>query len=124
MHNTGDTRDRRTDPSYLAERQQFFQDLRKRLRVLRLHLNLTEHEMAARLEISVRAYRYRERQATSMSSVFAVQLSEEFNVSIDWLSFGTKGRLPRNDHRPLTPDMRAIPPRLRMVAPPAGRSVA
>jgi transcriptional regulator with XRE-family HTH domain len=113
----------RDDPAYLAERQQFHQDMRTRLRALRLHLGLTEREMAARLEISVRAYRHRERRAVRMSWLFSIRLAEEFNVSLDWLTTGSAGGLPRNDRRPLDPDMRAIPPALRVVAPFPGRGV-
>ena len=110
-------RRRRDDPAYLAERQRFYQDMRARLRVLRLHLGLTEREMAARLEISVRAYRYRERSALGMPMLFSIRVAEEFDVSIEWLTTGTIGKLPRNDRRPLTSDMRAVSPTLRVVAP-------
>jgi transcriptional regulator with XRE-family HTH domain len=80
-------------------RRQFYQDMRNRLRVLRLHIGLTEHEMAARLGISVRAYRYQERHASRMRALLFLRVAEEFDVSCDWLATGAKGELPRNDHR-------------------------
>jgi transcriptional regulator with XRE-family HTH domain len=114
-------RSSRDDPAWLAERLQFDQDLRTRLRVLRLHLGLTQHEMAARLGVSVRAYRHRERQGTSIGTMFWLRVAMEFNVSLSWLISGATGELPRNDRRPLTPDGRAIPPKLRVAAPFPGR---
>ena len=117
-------RSSRDDPAYLAERQRFYQDLRTRLRVLRLHLGLTEREMTARLEISVRAYRYRERHATRIGTMFWLRVAIEFNLSLEWLTTGCAGKLPRNDHRPLTPDLHAIPPTLRVVAPLPERAIA
>jgi transcriptional regulator with XRE-family HTH domain len=110
---------RRDDPAWLAERQQFYQDLRARLRVLRLHLGLTEREMAARLDISVRAYRRREQSARRIPLQFLIRLVEEFDVSAAWLLTGHTEDLPRNDHRPLTPGMKPIPPTLRVVTPPS-----
>ena len=109
---------RRDDPAYLAERRQFYQDIRTRLRVLRLHLGLTERQMAARLAISVRAYRYLERDALGMPVLALVRLAEEFHVSFDWLATGTTAKWPHNDRRAVTPDMQAIPPTLRVVVAP------
>ena len=77
---------RRDDPAYLAEQQQFDQDMRARLRVLRLHLGLTQHEMAERLEVSVRAYRHRERQGTQSGTMFWCRVAMEFDVSLNWLA--------------------------------------
>jgi hypothetical protein len=55
-----------------------------------------------------------------MRALFLLRVSEEFDVSCDWLSTGAKGKLSRNDHRPLTPYMRPIPPRLRLIPPSDG----
>ena len=77
-----------------------------RLRSLRLHLGLTEREMAARVGVSVGSWRRRERtpptrRASMGLALFLVRLGEEFDVSIDWVIFGARGGMPTNDLRPL-----------------------
>ena len=105
---------RRNNPASLAEQQELYRDIRARLRGLRLHLGLTEGEMAARLGISVRACRYRERQGTRLPLVGLIVLAREFDVSIEWLAFGGTWNTPRNDRRPIAPDGRPIRPRFRI----------
>ena len=77
-----------------------------RLRSLRLHLGLTAREMGARVGVGARSWRRRERTPPSPNRgiLFEVRLRGKFDVSIDWLLFGTAAGMPRNDHRPLRPD--------------------
>lgn len=94
------------------EKQQIIKGVGRRTRVLRLHLGLSEAEMAARIGISAKALRYWEsgqRRSSRGMTLVSVKLGEEFNVSLDWLVLGTKGDLPVNDHQPITPDMKPIP---------------
>jgi transcriptional regulator with XRE-family HTH domain len=105
-----------SDPTSRDAWEQEEQDIRARLRGLRLHLGLTQHESAERLGCSLRAYRYNERQCSHRRVQFLLRVAREFNVSLDWLVTGTKLWLPRNDRKPIDPDMKAIPPRLREVA--------
>lgn len=105
------------DPTREAAQRLFYQGMRERLRVLRLHLGLSKREVAERLGISVRAYRYRERSAKRMAVPFIVRLAETFDVSIDWLS-GAQWPVAQwpTASAPVTPAGKAIPPGLRLVS--------
>jgi transcriptional regulator with XRE-family HTH domain len=109
---------------WTAEEEWATRDMRDRLRVLRLHLGLTALEMARRLDMSVAAYKNREGGPIVLRrgwTLFLCRLADEFDVSIDWMCHGTKCGLPRNDRCPITPDLRPIRPRFRLVA---GRTAA
>jgi DNA-binding transcriptional regulator YiaG len=92
QHETADARRRRR-----ADIDEAFKMRHARLRTLRLHLGLTEQEMAARLGMSKRAYAAWEtpERSTRGATLFSIRLAEQFDVSIDWIVIGGQPNGPQ-----------------------------
>ncbi len=96
----------------------------QRVRTLRLHLGLSEAEMAGRAGLSLRAYRYLERRNRQRSHFMVFHsITMATGVSTDWVFTGCAGppysAAGRNDAVPLGIDRRPLPRK-----GPAGGEVA
>ena len=94
-----------------------------RLKVLRLHLGLSEQEMADLCGVTPSSYRYTEAGKRSRGWwPILTALAHKTSVSCDWLLSGenpmrfVRPVAPRNDRRPLNTSGNPMPPRLRVAS--------
>jgi len=109
----------RRSTSISNSREQWIRDISARLLLLRQWLGLSQQEMAARLGLSVRAYREYERGRRKWhDTLFILRVSAATKVSIDWMWRGhypgrPKSRVPFDTHgRPMRPVLRVVSRRL------------
>ena len=109
--------------AHSESREQWVRQISGRLLVLREWLDLSEQEMAARLGLSMPAYREYERPdgRTWSDFSFPLKVAAATGVSPDWLIHGSHSRGRPKSRVPLDANGRPMRPVFRVVSGREGR---